>query len=114
MSSVGEVENEAYYLSQLPKLFDENVVKIENGCTIVRGHDALSKQLANARNYAFPWKIEILDKVFDSEQHSAAIRFTWNSDKVGLHITTVILKFNDTNQVTEIIEVYNKYADVTH
>ena len=66
---------------------------------------ALLKQLKQARKYAFPWKMEVLDSV---------VRFTWNSEKVGLYTTMAILKFDESDKIVEINEVYNQYADVTH
>ena len=114
MSLVGIDLEERQFLSQLPLIFTEDIIKNENGKTIVAGQEQLITQLRNARNYAFPWTMEITNTVCDTTHKVAAIQFTWNSEKVGLHITTAILKFDEDNKINEIIEVYNKFADITH
>lgn len=114
MSMVGNVSNELVCFKEVPVLFSEKVVKIENGKVIAIGHEELLKQLENAIDYAFPWNIEVLDIIEDKEKRTGVVRFTWNSEKVGLHITTAILKFDKENKILEINEVYNKFADLTH
>lgn len=84
------------------------------GKIIVEGHEELIAQLKNAKNYAFPWTIEVLDALEDKEKRAGVVRFTWNSEKMGLHITTAILKFDEDGKIIQINEVYNKLADVTH
>lgn len=114
MSTVGSVSDQSVYVQELPAIFSEHVTKVENGKVIVKGHQELLYQLKTARSFAYPWKMEILDVVADNDNSTAAVRFTWNSEKVGLHITTAILKFNKEDKITEINEVYNKFADITH
>lgn len=111
MSNLGDLSNHEICINQLPELFAENVIKVENGKVIAKGHAALLTQLENARNYAFPWHIEVLDLISDDENRASAVRFRWNSEKVGPHITTAILKFNEDGKVFEIDEVYNKFIE---
>lgn len=114
MSNVGDANSEIDYVTELPAHFSENITKIENGKVIVQGHEKLAEQLKNARKYGAPWSLKVLDVLSDEQNHSAVVRFTWNSKKVGLHITTAILKFDEDNKIQEIAEVYNKHGDVTH
>jgi hypothetical protein len=90
------------------------LVKIENGKYLLEEHIKLTEQLRNAREFAFPWMIKILDVVCDKDQNCSAVRFSWDSEKVGLHITTAILNFDSSSKILEIKEVYNRFADITH
>lgn len=114
MAFVGNTPSEQIYIEKMPAIFAECVTKVENGKVIVVGAGELLNQLRNARTYAFPWTVEILDLLVDKENQTAAVRFTWNSDQVGLHITTAILKFDEAGKIVEINEVYNKFSDITH
>lgn len=114
MSIVGSAPNEQAYLQKAPVLFAENVTKIENGKVIVVGLKSLLEQLKNARDFGFPWDLKVLELLEENEKKQGAIQFTWNSKKVGLHITTAILRFDDNNRIIEINEVYNKFEDITH
>ena len=114
MSNVGALLTEQEFVQQLPMLFAQSITKVENGKIIVTGQAALLDQLKNARDYAFPWKIEVLDVVNDDQNRKSMVRFTWNSEKVGMHITAAILKFDENSKIVEINEVYNKFSDITH
>lgn len=114
MSEIGQNEDKALIKQKIQTLFTIHVVKIENGKEILLGQTALEKQLYQAQLFAYPWHMEILDMVCDHAQHTSAVRFSWNSEKVGLHITTAILKFDLESRIFEINEVYNKFADLTH
>lgn len=113
MSNLGDLSHLQMCINQLPELFAESVTKVENGRVIASGQPALLAQLENARNYALPWKIEVLDVICDDQNRASAVRFTWNSEKIGLFITTAILKFDRNNKIIEINEVYNKFSDIT-
>lgn len=76
MSMVGSAADNQDYIDQIPKLFAKDIAKIENGKTIVIGQEQLRDQLNTARTFAYPWTMEILDIVVDSEKNSAAVRFT--------------------------------------
>lgn len=110
MNMIGNVTDDQVCFSEIPMLFSKNVTKVENGKVIAIGHEELTKQLANAISQASPWRIEVLDLLEDKDKNIGIVRFTWNSKCIGLHITTAILKFDDDNKITEINEVYNKFA----
>jgi hypothetical protein len=114
MRDIGSIYDKRLTLENVLKLFDENVCKIENGISIAQGYRALIEQLKKAITFAFPWRMEILDVICDKEQNIVVIRFSWDSKIIGLHITSVILKFNSKDKIIEINEVYNKFAGITH
>ena len=114
MSDVGNLGSGNDYLDSIPTHFSQNIKKIENGKMIVNGQGELAEQLKGARKYAANWSIEVLDVLTDDKKNSAVVRFTWNSEKVGLHITTAILKFDKDNKIEGILEVYNAHGDITH
>lgn len=114
MSDVGSTNDINFFQDQVPNIFVADVVKIENGKTILIGRDDLIVQLNNARKYGFPWSMQVLDIVCDEKKNTSAVRFSWDSKKVGPHITTAILKFNQDGKIMEINEVYNQFADITH
>jgi len=114
MTGIGSDVPETDFQHCLPEIFAENIKKIENGKLIVTGYQELESQLKNAQKFGAPWTLEILDVLVDESKNMAAIRFTWNSLKVGLHITTAILKFDKNHKITEIKEVYSVHGDVTH
>ncbi len=114
MSTIGSKVPEKTIPSNFTAIFSSDVVKIENGKHITSGYAELESQLLNAQQYGAPWTIKILDILSDEKQHSAVVRFTWDSAKAGLHITTAILKINEEYKIKEILEVYNKHSDITH
>ncbi len=112
MSDVGSFENEEYE-SQSHQLFAESVVKIVNGVTILSKCTALVSQLKNAKVVAYPCIFEIKKILVDEQQNTCAISFTWNSEKLGLHTTTVFLMFDESDKIIEINEVYNTFGGST-
>ncbi len=116
MTSVGQIDSQNAEIDKqaMTKLFSEKIRKVENGKIIVEGHEQLLAQLKQAQSYAAPWTMKVLDTLADPENNAAVIRFTWNSDVVGLHITTAILKCDTEGRIYEIAEVYNKHSDITH
>ncbi|QOL19832.1 hypothetical protein [Candidatus Bodocaedibacter vickermanii] len=114
MGNVGAFSNLEDYESYSSNIFSQDVKKIENGKCILEGRTALIEQLRNARAFAFPWSIKVLDVLCDKEKNCSALRFSWDSEKVGLHITTAILQFDSNGKILEIKEVYNRFADITH
>lgn len=114
MSNVGSFSNLEDYESYSSNIFSQMVKKNENGKSILEGRAALIEQLRNARAFAFPWSIKVLDVLCDKEKNCAVVRFSWDSEKVGLHITTAILQFDSNGKILEIKEVYNQFADITH
>lgn len=114
MTQLGNPSIDVNLEKELPALFSASIQKIENGSVIVSNEKELQKQLTNARAFAAPWKIKTKDIIVDESQRIAAINFSWTSDKIGSHITTVIMKFDKNNKIVELNEVYNKTEGIMH
>lgn len=98
----------------LPVLFTESIQKIENGTLIVSNENELKTQLTNARAFAAPWTIKTNNIIVDEAHKTAAINFSWTSEKIGTHITTVIIKFDKNDKIYELNEVYNQATGIMH
>ena len=107
MTQLGDPSHQVNLEQALPVLFSESIQKIENGTVIVSNEKDLQKQLTNARAFAAPWKIKTNDVVVNEAQKTAAINFSWTSEKMGPHITTVIIKFDKNDKIYQLNEVYN-------
>lgn len=116
MGYIGQLSDNEWvdFFNSQGAVFGEDVSKIENGQQLLSSHNALFKQLTSARRFAFPWKMEVLDVICDPESNKSAVRFSWDSKKVGLHVTSAFLTFNTHDQIVEINEVYNQFAEITH
>lgn len=114
MSEVGNTMAFEQCEETLLALFSEDIVKIENGSKILTGLMQLIEQLKNAQNYGAPWSMKLLDITCDESEQFAVIRFTWDSEKVGMHITAARLTISQDHKISAIDEVYNQFADITH
>lgn len=114
MTQLGNPNIEVKLENELPALFSSSIQKIENGTVIVSNERDLKKQLENARAFAAPWNIKTRDIIVDELQKTAAVNFSWTSDKIGSHITTVIIKFDKDNKIFELNEVYNSFQGIMH
>lgn len=110
MSQLGDLKDHSICINRLPEIFAQNVMKVENGKVIANDQISLREQLENARKYAYPWTIEILNIITDNSNNTSVIQFTWNSQKIGNYITTAILRFDKDWKIIEINEVYNELA----
>jgi hypothetical protein len=95
-------------------LFSGSVRKVENGTTIVSSEQELQRQLTNALAFAAPWKIKTEDVIVDESKKIVVVNFSWVSEKIGPHITTVIIKFDKNNKIFELNEVYNTSQGILH
>lgn len=114
MSQLGNPNSHPNLQTEIPKRFNQSIQKIENGTVIVSNINDLQKQLTNARAFAAPWKIKMNDVVVDEKQKTAAINFAWTSEKIGSHVTTVIIKFDQNDKIMQLNEVYNSTQGVMH
>jgi hypothetical protein len=114
MAQLGNPKTEIKLANELPVLFAVSVRKIENGTIIVSSEQELQRQLTNALAFAAPWKIQTQDVIVDELKKSAVVNFSWVSEKIGSHITTVIIKFDKNNKICELNEVYNTSQGILH
>lgn len=114
MSQLGNPKVNPNLQTEIPAMFSESIQKIENGTVIVSNTGELQKQLLNARTFAAPWQIKTQDVVVDEAQKTAAINFAWTSEKIGSHVTTVIIKFDKNDKIYQLNEVYNSTKGVMH
>ena len=104
MRVVGCCESEHDLNDLIKKRFSSNVVKIENHNPLLRGSYELSRQLHEAREWAFPWEIKVSDIRNNKQSHSSIVYLIWKSEKIGVVSTKARLKFDDNDQIEEIDE----------
>lgn len=108
MSKVGQAEHEETYLPEIPLLFSKNCRKIENGNPLFDKIEDLQKQLRTAREYVGMWNITLLDLLSCPNDQACVVRFSWKLDKIEMHITTAILRFDSEMKIIEINETFNR------
>jgi hypothetical protein len=83
--------------------------KIVNGKVIFESSEHYSVQLTNIKKDVGTWTVQPLEILTDVGSRAAMIRQLVFTEKAGVLIVFVVLRFDDEYKITEIDEVYNKF-----
>jgi hypothetical protein len=86
-----------------------NCKKIVNGKVIFESREHYSVQLTDIKKDIGIWAIQPLEILTDVGSRVAVIRQLVFTEKAGVLIVFVVLRFDDEYKITEIDEVYSKF-----
>lgn len=98
--------------SELPEeiasLCAKNCKKVRNGKPLFEDREYFADQLISAKEWIGNWSIEVLELIPIASPRSTVIRYVLTTQKEGVLLVFVILKFDSDYYITEINEVHNK------
>jgi hypothetical protein len=100
------VKDKKEQIASIHDIFADDVVKITDGHTVAKGHDALDNHWLELRNRYGSWHIIIKEQSLSPDQKSATLKYSIATEKAGSFEVVTILTLSDDYKIKEISELY--------